>query len=108
MVAWTAPADELPIEEALAVGYDVIPLDGADVFQQGVDVMTMTSISYIGILFFRTLVKGGRNYSNAWVTRLATFRMKSIEVGLVIEPPELQRPKAMAFNLELDGRRDSL
>jgi hypothetical protein len=30
------------------------------------------------------------------------------EVGLVIEPPELQRPKAMAFNLELDGRRDRL
>jgi hypothetical protein len=30
------------------------------------------------------------------------------EVGLVIEPPELQRPKAMAFNLGLDGHRDSL
>jgi hypothetical protein len=32
--AW-APADELPIEDILAVEHDVIPLDGADVFQQG-------------------------------------------------------------------------
>ena len=30
----TALADELPIEDILAVKYDVIPLDGADVFQQ--------------------------------------------------------------------------
>src|ERR1700737_3575124 len=30
-----APADELPIEDILAVEHDVIPLDGADVFQQG-------------------------------------------------------------------------
>ena len=39
--------------------------------------LTMTSISYTGMLFFRTLVKGGRNYSDARVTRLVTFRMKS-------------------------------
>jgi hypothetical protein len=31
----TAPADELPIEDILTVKNDVIPLDGADVFQQG-------------------------------------------------------------------------
>jgi hypothetical protein len=31
----TAPADELSIEDVLAVEHDVIPLDGADVFQQG-------------------------------------------------------------------------
>jgi hypothetical protein len=31
----TAPADELPIEDILTVKHDVIPLDGADVFQQG-------------------------------------------------------------------------
>ena len=30
-----APEDELPIEDILAVEHDVIPLDGADVFQQG-------------------------------------------------------------------------
>jgi hypothetical protein len=30
-----APADELPIEDILAIEHDVIPLDGADVFQQG-------------------------------------------------------------------------
>jgi hypothetical protein len=29
-----APADELPIEDVLAVEHDVIPLDGADVFQE--------------------------------------------------------------------------
>jgi hypothetical protein len=40
--------------------------------------LSMTSISYTGMLFFRTLVKGGRNYSDARVTRLVTFRMKSI------------------------------
>jgi hypothetical protein len=31
----TAAADELSIEDVLAVERDVIPLDGADVFQQG-------------------------------------------------------------------------
>src|SRR5271165_1790374 len=31
----SAPADELSIEDVLAVEDDVIPLDGADVFQQG-------------------------------------------------------------------------
>ena len=31
----TAPADELPGEDILAVEHDVIPLYGADVFQQG-------------------------------------------------------------------------
>jgi hypothetical protein len=31
----SAPADELSIEDVLAVEHDVIPLDGADVFQQG-------------------------------------------------------------------------
>jgi|SRR5271166_5326589 len=31
----TASADELSIEDVLAVEDDVIPLDGADVFQQG-------------------------------------------------------------------------
>jgi hypothetical protein len=31
----TAPADELSIEEVLAIEHDVIPLDGADVFQHG-------------------------------------------------------------------------
>ncbi len=31
----SAPADELSIEDILAVEHDVIPLDGADVFQQG-------------------------------------------------------------------------
>jgi len=31
----TAPADALPIEDILTVKHDVIPLDGADVFQQG-------------------------------------------------------------------------
>jgi hypothetical protein len=31
----TASADELPIEDILTVKHDVIPLDGADVFQQG-------------------------------------------------------------------------
>ena len=31
----TASADELSIEDVLAVEHDVIPLDGADVFQQG-------------------------------------------------------------------------
>jgi hypothetical protein len=31
----TAPADELSIEDVLAVEHDVIPLDGADVFQHG-------------------------------------------------------------------------
>ena len=31
----TASADELSIENILAVEHDVIPLDGADVFQQG-------------------------------------------------------------------------
>jgi hypothetical protein len=30
-----APADELPIQDILTVKHDVIPLDGADVFQQG-------------------------------------------------------------------------
>jgi hypothetical protein len=30
-----APADELSNEDVLAVEHDVIPLDGADVFQQG-------------------------------------------------------------------------
>ena len=30
-----APADELPIEDILTVKHDVIPLDRADVFQQG-------------------------------------------------------------------------
>ena len=32
--AATAPADELSIEDLLAVEHDVIPLDGVDVFQQ--------------------------------------------------------------------------
>jgi len=31
----TAPADELSVEDILAIEHDVIPLDGADVFQQG-------------------------------------------------------------------------
>ena len=31
----SAPADELSIEDVLTVEHDVIPLDGADVFQQG-------------------------------------------------------------------------
>jgi hypothetical protein len=31
----TAPADELSIEDILTVKHDVIPLDGADMFQQG-------------------------------------------------------------------------
>jgi hypothetical protein len=30
-----APADELSIEDVLAIEHDVIPLDGADVFQHG-------------------------------------------------------------------------
>src|ERR1700730_8388076 len=30
-----APADELSVEDILAIEHDVIPLDGADVFQQG-------------------------------------------------------------------------
>ena len=30
-----APTDELPIEDVLVVEHDVIPVDGADVFQQG-------------------------------------------------------------------------
>jgi hypothetical protein len=29
-----APADELPIQDVLAIKHDVVPLDGADVFQQ--------------------------------------------------------------------------
>jgi hypothetical protein len=31
----TALADELPIEDILAVEHDIVPFDGADVFQQG-------------------------------------------------------------------------
>jgi len=31
----TAMADELSVEDLLAIEHDVIPLDGADVFQQG-------------------------------------------------------------------------
>jgi hypothetical protein len=31
----TAPTDELSIEDILTVKHDVIPLDGADMFQQG-------------------------------------------------------------------------
>jgi hypothetical protein len=31
----TALADELSVEDTLAIEHDVIPLDGADVFQQG-------------------------------------------------------------------------
>jgi hypothetical protein len=31
----TAPPDELPIEDILTVKHDVIPLDGAEVLQQG-------------------------------------------------------------------------
>jgi hypothetical protein len=31
----TASADELSIEDILAVEHDIIPLNGADVFQQG-------------------------------------------------------------------------
>ena len=36
LFAGTAPADELPVEDILAVGHDVIPLHGDYVFQQGV------------------------------------------------------------------------
>jgi hypothetical protein len=37
MTLFCAPvlADELSIEDILAVEHDIIPLDGADVFQQG-------------------------------------------------------------------------
>jgi hypothetical protein len=31
----TALADELPIEDILAVEHDIVPFDGADAFQQG-------------------------------------------------------------------------
>jgi hypothetical protein len=31
----TALADELPIEDILAVEHDIVPFDGADVFQHG-------------------------------------------------------------------------
>jgi hypothetical protein len=31
----TVTADKLPIEDILTVKHDVVPLDGADVFQQG-------------------------------------------------------------------------
>ena len=51
-------ADELSVEDILAIEHDVIPLDGADVFQQG----EIDSIPADG-----TLARGGlRGWEPIW------------------------------------------